>query len=81
MLSGLAVSLLAPSARPWVMTSLAMAACVAVYWWGYDHARDAAHVAHIEQQLEQRETRDEVEAVVAREPDPAARLLNSWARD
>jgi hypothetical protein len=76
-----AAFLLSPAARPWVVTALAGMLCLGVYRWGYNHARQEAEVAVIEQQLEQRETRDEVEAVVAREPAPARRLFNDWARD
>lgn len=73
--------LLSPAVRPWIMTGLAIIACVAVYRWGYNHHRQVAHVEQIERQLEQRETRDEVEAVVAREPRPVDQLLDRWSRD
>lgn len=58
----------------------ALAAIGAVFLRGRQSGIDAARARQMEQAAEQRETRDEIDRAVARDPDPAAELRRDWRR-
>ena len=47
---------------------------------GRSAGTQAARVRQMEQAAEQRNTRDEIDRAVAREPDPAEQLRRDWSR-
>lgn len=52
----------------------------AVFLRGRQAGRDAVRRQQMEQAAEQRNTRDEIDRSVARDPDPAAELRRDWRR-
>jgi hypothetical protein len=66
----------------WVAGAGAVLGVVGAAWWrGRAAGTASARTRAVEAELRSRETRDAVERVVARKPDPVAELRERWSRD